>query len=352
MRENDGFIGQVEDYLVEFDGDTPLPGRVLDAIHAELPRTRQAKAGPGFMRMPPMLSTITSRAPLGIAAAIVILAVVVGATFMNGRNDQAGVGGPPGTSPTPASTERAAGSSDVRALANANQTSCPGITNRPLCIEPGTYQLGPREIWPAVVTVDVPENWWLYEGGSGQVGILVQTDDIDNGSGWGLSFETVGDVSIDPCRGSAGMWTEDIDTPGELAEAIGTWPGFDVSEPEPISIGAYNGLKLTVTSSMTTEDCPASLMWSTKTSGQVDAYPLVNSTEIGPRTAELRIVNVDSSPGSRSGELLVIKVMGSPETSPHEEESGVAHDPDAHVAHQPALQAILDSIQISPFPDQ
>ena len=30
MRENDHFVGQVEDYLVEFDGDTPLPGRVMD----------------------------------------------------------------------------------------------------------------------------------------------------------------------------------------------------------------------------------------------------------------------------------------------------------------------------------
>ena len=98
MRENDEFIGHVEDYLVEFDGETPLPGRVLDAIHAELPRTRQAKAGPGLMRMPPMLSTITSRAPLGIAAAIVILAVFVGATFINGRNDQATVGGAPAAS--------------------------------------------------------------------------------------------------------------------------------------------------------------------------------------------------------------------------------------------------------------
>jgi hypothetical protein len=296
-----------------------------------------------------MLSTITSRAPLGIAAAIVILAVVVGATFMNGRNDQASVGGPPGSSATPAPTQSAAGSPDVRALANANYTSCPGITGAPMCLQPGTYQLGPPEIWPAIVTVDVPENWWLYEGGSGQSAILVQTEDVANGSGWGLTFETVGDVSIDPCRGTAGMWKEDIDTPGELAEAIGTWPGFEASEPEPFALGDYNGVKLTVTSSKTVDDCPASLVWSTKTSGQVDAYPLVNSTKIGPRTAELRILNVDPSPGSREGELLVIKVMGSAETSPHEENSGVPHDPEAHAQHIPALQSILDSIRIEPW---
>src|SRR6187551_214611 len=101
MRENDEFVGQVEDYLVEFDGDTPLPGRVLDAIHAELPRTRQAKAGLGFTRMPPMLSTISSRAPLGIAAAVVILAIVVGSSYMSGSKDQPAVGGVPAASATP-----------------------------------------------------------------------------------------------------------------------------------------------------------------------------------------------------------------------------------------------------------
>jgi hypothetical protein len=355
MTDNDQFIGQVEDYLVEFDGETPLPGRVLDAIHAELPRTRQAKARPGFMRMPPMLSTVSSRAPLGIAAAMVILAVVIGATYMN-RNEQSGVGGLPVASPTLQPSDAPAKSpgagSDVRALANAVQTSCPGITGRPYCLEPGTYQLGSSPIWPAAVTFDVPENWWWYEGGTGQSGILVQTEDIENGSGWGLTFETVGSVSIDPCDRAAGTWKEDKDTPGELAEAIGTWPGFEASEPEPISIGDYNGVKLTLTSSRTIDDCPSSAMWTTKNSTQLDAYPMVNSTTIGPRTAEFRIFNVDESGGSRAGELLVIRVFGFPETSPHEEDSGIAHDPDAHVEHIPALQSILDSIQISPFPEQ
>jgi hypothetical protein len=134
MRENDEFIGKVEDYLVVFDGDTPLPGRVLDAIHAELPRTRRAKAGPGFMRMPPMLSTISSRVPLGIAAAVIILAIVVGATFMNRSNDQPAVG-----APAPSASTRPAASPEVRMLVNANTVSCPGITGMVFCLDPETY---------------------------------------------------------------------------------------------------------------------------------------------------------------------------------------------------------------------
>ena len=148
MRENDEFIGKVEDYLVEFDGETPLPGRVMDAIHAELPRTRQAKAGPGFMRMPPMLSTISSRAPLGIAAAVVV-AVVLGAVFINRINDQSGVAGDPAASSTPVPSKGPAASPEVRMLENANTVSCPGITSAPQCIEPGTYQLGSTAVWPA-----------------------------------------------------------------------------------------------------------------------------------------------------------------------------------------------------------
>ena len=351
MRENDEFIGQVEDYLVEFDGDTPLPGRVLDAIHAEVPRTRQAKAGSGFMRMPPMLSTISSRVPLGIAAAAVVVAVVLGAVFINRGNDQSGVGGAPAASSTPGPSQGtgAAASPEVRLLVNATAVSCPGITSRPSCLEPGTYQLGSTELWPAIITLDVPENWWYYEGGAGYSGVLVQTEGAANASGWGVTFNTVGSVSIDPCDPAAGTWKEDIGTPEELAEAIGTWPGFEASDPEPISIGDYNGLKLSITSSRTTDDCPASVVWTTKKSDAVDAYPLVNSASVGPRTTEFRIFQLDPFGVSRDSELLVIRVTGFPETSPFEESSGVAHDPNAHTKHIPALQSILDSIQIGPW---
>ena len=43
MNRDDDFIGRLEDYLESFDGVTPLPARVRDAIHADLPRTRQVR---------------------------------------------------------------------------------------------------------------------------------------------------------------------------------------------------------------------------------------------------------------------------------------------------------------------
>jgi hypothetical protein len=332
MRENDAFIGQVEDYLVEFDGDTPLPGRVMDAIHAELPRTRQAKAGPGFMRMPAMLSTRSSRASLGIAAAVVILAVVVGATFMNRSKEQSAVGAPAAS----ASTGPAA-SPEVRLLVNANTESCPGITDRPACLKPGTYQLGSTALWPAVVTLDVPENWWYYEAGAGNSGVLVQTEDAVNASGWGVIFSTIGSVFIDPCDSSAGTFEADVHTPGELFEVIDGWPGFEATEPEPISNG-YDGMRFTLTSTMTTADCPSPVMWTSGSSYSIPAYPMVNAQ--GRRHAtEVRIFDVD-------GEPLVVMATNFPETSPFEEDYGIPFDPDRHAEDLAAMDAILDSIEL------
>jgi hypothetical protein len=340
MRENDEFIGQVEDYLVEFDGDTPLPGRVLDAIHAELPRTRQAKARPGFMRMPPMLSTIWSRAPLGVAAAIVILAVVVGATFMNGRNDQASVGGAsPAVSPAagPSQGAGAVAGPELNRLVNAPLVPCPGITDEPQCLQPGTYQLGTTEIWPAIISLDVPENWWYYEGGTGHAGLLVQTVDAINGSGWGVIFSTVGSVSIDPCDPTAGAFDTDVHTPGELFEVIDQWPGFEATEPVPIQNG-YNGVAFTLTSTKTSAECPVSVMWTTANSHTVDAYPMVNDKD-RRHEVELQVFDID-------GELLVVAAMNFPETSPFEEANGIPFDPQRHAGHQVDMDAILDSIKL------
>ena len=42
MTREDQFIGQLERYLDEYEGITPLPEAVRDAIRAELPKTKQA----------------------------------------------------------------------------------------------------------------------------------------------------------------------------------------------------------------------------------------------------------------------------------------------------------------------
>ena len=110
MSHNDDFIGQLEDYLEAFDGVTPLPDRVRDAIRAELPSARQVQPRPGLMRVFTMLSNASAGARLGLAAAAVVVAVVLGAAFLNNNQRGGVVGGAP--SPTPTATPAPTPTSD------------------------------------------------------------------------------------------------------------------------------------------------------------------------------------------------------------------------------------------------
>ena len=77
MTHNDEFIGQLEGYLDEYEGSTPLPEDVRDAIRAELPLTRQRPAWWPAWRFPEM----NNMAKLGIAAAAVVVAALLGFRF-------------------------------------------------------------------------------------------------------------------------------------------------------------------------------------------------------------------------------------------------------------------------------
>ena len=83
MNRDDDFIGRLEDYLETFDGVTPLPDRVRDAVRAELPRTRQVRPARGPERMLDMISRASTRARWGWRLAVVVAAVVLGAAVIN-----------------------------------------------------------------------------------------------------------------------------------------------------------------------------------------------------------------------------------------------------------------------------
>jgi hypothetical protein len=74
MTRDDDFIGQLEGYLDEYEGMTPLPGEVRDAIRSELPSTRQSGLRWGQMRYLPM----SNNAKLGLAAAAVVALAIIG----------------------------------------------------------------------------------------------------------------------------------------------------------------------------------------------------------------------------------------------------------------------------------
>ena len=77
MTHNDEFIGQLESYLDEYEGSTPLPEDVRDAIRAELPSTRQRPPWWPARRFLEM----NNMAKLGVAAAAVVVAALLGYNY-------------------------------------------------------------------------------------------------------------------------------------------------------------------------------------------------------------------------------------------------------------------------------
>jgi hypothetical protein len=98
MTRDDDFIGQLEGYLDEYEGLTPLPVAVRDAIRAELPTTRQSRPLGGLLGRSFVMNSNLVR--FGIAAAAVVLVALLGFGFLPWSN----IGGPMATpEPTPSS---------------------------------------------------------------------------------------------------------------------------------------------------------------------------------------------------------------------------------------------------------
>ena len=81
MTHNDEFIGQLESYLDEYEGSTPLPEEVRDAIRAELPSTQQRPPWWPARRLPHM-NTI---AKIALTAAAIVTVALLGVSYFAGR---------------------------------------------------------------------------------------------------------------------------------------------------------------------------------------------------------------------------------------------------------------------------
>lgn len=281
-----------------------------------------------------MLPNVTARS--GLAAAALVVAVVgLGAVVLSNNRNEA-VGGPaPIATPTPTP---AATASPLVLLFNAPLETCPETDGE--CLAPGRYAFGAG--WPGDMSVAVPEGWFDFHPGGGSASFLVDRSPAANGSGWGIVMSKVGTVSRNPCDPEASFYSAPlVDTPGKLAAAMADWPGFEVSSPEAITIAGRAGVQLEISSTLKTADCRSPVLWITPNGTSMDAYPMITDQDVaGGYPAEYRIVDVD-------GSLVAIMTPGLTQTSPFEEQQGIARDPDRHAADAVEMQAILDSIEIS-----
>jgi hypothetical protein len=235
MTRNDDFIQRLEAYLDEYEGLTPLPSSVRDAVRAEVPRTKQAGPLSGLARYVTM--DISRPAQMALAAAAAILLIAGGLFVFNGRN----VSGP--TEPTPTPTVSATAAPEA---CDSTTVTAPtaGTIEVVWCAPSGAAGQTER----IAFTMDGPEEWFdqvfpdqalfLLPESGGRIALSLQTDqsveewvdEVASTPGWfvveqpsvtiGGLAATVMEVSLEPgtSSGDAPPLIEDVATSWRLSE--------------------------------------------------------------------------------------------------------------------------------------
>ncbi len=215
MTRDDDFFGHLEGYLDEYEGSTPLPEDVRNAIRAQLPSTKQRPAWwPGW-RFPEMNQAMR----IALASAAVLAVAVIGISLFRGMN----VGGPDLTGPSPSPTPEPAALSDGP-------------------LEAGTYSTTPFTLpgGPISFTLTVPSGWeadaprgvWPGGGPGGPDGAAV-------------TFLMVEGLYADPCEGNSGEPDVAVGpSVDDLVTALGSQPTYESSAATDVTVDGYPGKRL------------------------------------------------------------------------------------------------------------
>lgn len=320
MTRDDEFIGQLEGYLDEYEGMTPLPDAVRNAVRAELPSTRQIGWLVWPMRRFHFMNNNFVR--FGLAAAAIALVIIVGIQLLPGPR----VGSDASPTPSPAATGA------------LSLLESPTSGNLP----PGRYYLD-LPAYPGRIEFQVPAGWWHWWDSSAPAdatanGILVDSLDggATNGSAWGLSFTLVGGVLADPCDPTAGFMDSSVtESADSLAAAFALWGAFPVTSSEDVTVSGFAGKRVEIARGA--DATCAGTLFDTP-SGYHFAMELPSSEPIVNQFTFLDV----------QGSVLVIWTTDFPGTTLFEEGGGASPDPKAHVEDQVQLHGILDSIVIEP----
>jgi hypothetical protein len=284
MTHDDDFIQQLEGYLDEYEGTTPLPDAVRNAVRAQLPTTQQFGPVSGLMRD---LIMDNNYVRVGLVAVAAVIVVVIAINLLPGSPA-------PGGEPTP--------SPSVAPSATPEATPQPTPTAFTMAV-PG-----------AQATVAVPPGWTRN-------GWYLTKSDLFL-SAWPVAVEN---VYGDPCHWQSSLLDPPVGpTVDDLATALGNQLIRDATV-EDVTLGGYSGKVVHMS-------LPADLDWADCDLAQVGAWS--EAAEQGPsRTLQ--------SPGELDDVYIVdvegVRVVVTDAWMPTSAAADVAE-----------LEAMLDSITIQP----
>jgi hypothetical protein len=301
------------------EGATALPDRVLDSVLDQLPATRQRRSWWPTWRF----ARMNKPALAGIAAAAAVTLAVIGYNLLPATGLFGGRATPEPT-PSPAASPLAlrsgtltAGTYVITPFGQPGSDRCSG--NPSPSVNPAASGCGdPRSDDSTRITLAVPDGW----AGIDTTAIWLAGQETKAPSGASLNFGRGAWLHSDPCLTEARVQKDgappDIPvgpTVDDFASAIADHPTLDATTPVDVTLAGYSGKYIDLQLPADISACQAYFPWEPGIYAQ------------GPsQRSHLWILDVD-------GIRVVIQSMDYPTTSPQ---------------RQAELQAIVDSIQITP----
>jgi hypothetical protein len=200
--------------------------RVLDMVLDQLDTTQQRRAGWPARRTITMNKFMT----IGLAAAAVLVAVLVGIQLFGSSS---GVGGPDAEqSPTPEATASPDASAAAIPLPDGGSLAA------------GRYSIS--DPYPFTISFEAPEGWLACNFDPYEQGVCENREV----GGAGVAFLVVENVVADPCS-DAGLDPAVGPSVDDLVTAISNLSGFEASTPTDASVDGYPAKRFTVTAPMT-----------------------------------------------------------------------------------------------------
>ena len=182
----------------------------------------------------------TNIARLGVAAAVVILAVIIGINFLPGSTPPGG----PGVTPSPTEAAPSPSATTAPSATPANFADYPDGT----ALTPGSYVF--TQVEPLRVSFTVPSGWE-----KGALDWVVWSKEDEKAT---LAVVSVDNLYVDPCQPDTGLRDPLVGpTVGDLATALGSVPGLTFSTPTDVTLAGFAGKYLEYVSPDTFGECAA-----------------------------------------------------------------------------------------------